>query len=830
VYCVILDLHYGVTKMALCTKTTFVYHVLLKIKPIFVERMQLKDSYYHSIDAARLSLGYAARSLRGFLVCTLMFALQQVSLFAQCSELGYVSSVSMKCGAEIMNTKTGELFWAVKGAESLVVGDVIKYDRVTIAGPSACASPSSQIFELTCVSGAPKCTSEFLVEQDAKNPFQFHFSAIGNQPTQHKFTWDFGDGSQPQQGEHVTYEFAQKVSYQVCLQVSDLSNFCQNETCKQVLVTDVNLKNCGKEAFLTAMDLSLMGQLKDLGQGKSMLQEVQWSIQKPFVPIAQSESFSFPLPQHGEYLVCANYRTSLADGSACVAEACTSINAAPTDCHNPTIAQSLNLCSNMFSPVCGCDGNTYGNECEAMLNGVTAWLLGDCKSAQASGCQADFSFEFVSGSMSDGFFVRFRNLSQGVFNNNVLDFGDGSPVMQNATWDTVTHHYSNLGLFLANFSVWKSDLQISSISKIIIADTYSAIHNALPSLGHVWPGDTDNNKKADLADLFNIGLAYYNEGIPRPNAVMAWVPQLAPNWDTQNIQKVNSKHFDGDGNGKINELDVTPIQLFNQRLDNDVATVVAGKPELKVRFLKDTIVVDPNNQATVDIAAELYLGKYTQPVTDLFGLAVALEYPSLINQSSIAFYTGEQFFGQSNQILWLQKNHFGAKQLDLGFVRKHNGGVNGFGRLAQINLQADIIIIIDLIERQSAPVLPITIAPKGIQAIDAQGNPIEISTPAIPDTLYLKILPVTSATDQVDGHQKLRSYPNPVHDVVKVLVPENTHTIHISNSLGMRVRTTHRTDSSSGLEQIPMQDLPQGIYTLTVQTNDRQFSKELIKL
>ncbi|MBL7827767.1 MAG: PKD domain-containing protein [Saprospiraceae bacterium] len=746
---------------------------------------------------------------------------------AQCSRVGWVASVTPGCGAKIIDLDNGDILQAFSGSEGLTGGQTITFQTGYSPVPLGCTVANALPVSLTCVSDTLPCIAHYGYYMHADNPLQFTFTANIYDASSQTCEWEFGDGSVAV-GEQVTHGFPLQGAYQVCLRVSDpfgsVATYCET-----VVVDAEGANGCGYEMVVTAVGTQLHGKLIPAqGVNAYPLQSVVWYSSKSSNVLAQTESFTAPLPGYGRYMVCAQYNVSSPDGlSTCASTQCRELIIAEPGCVNPVMSDVTAICpsqSALYVPVCGCNGVTYGNECEAITSGVFSWMAGEC-SVQSAACAAQMKVEIVEGSLDDGFVAQFINQSSNDYTYAQIDFGDGNGFWEGTSWDTIYHPYPAGGIYRTNLTNWKTGGCVSSVVQLLVTDALHMTVADLPAgTDYVRPGDANKDGKANAYDLLPLGIGHNSNGSPRPDATTEWTMQFAPNWTESVAGALNYKHLDCNGNGQVNEYDADVIGLHYVPLDTTPVVAPSNAPPLRVVFQQDTLVVNASVPAPVEIKGKVVLGSAAQPALGLYGLAFSMLYPDFVSHNPLAEYKTD-YFGSPNHMLWLDHDTHARRQLDIAVTRKNGLNAAGYGVIADVTFRADFIIIIDVADRSSNRTIPFTVPIRGIRANDNQGQLKQIGTPATLDTIWIKMIGLTNTQDVLA--QRITVTPNPSTQWATLFFGDlNTEAVEVFDGLGRNV-TFLQVNGENSIS-LNVQDLSPGVYTLRVLTTDGAVLKQLV--
>lgn len=453
-----------------------------------------------------------------------------------------------------------------------------------------------------------------------------------------------------------------------------------------------------------------------------------------------------------------------------------------TACIDSALINAVSNCATTYQPVCGCNQVTYANICIAQNNGVSNWTTGVCTNLQVSIQTTPANCDSTNTNCN------------GTVTATVI--GGNAPYSYNWSTGNTTSSIANLCPGVYTLTVNSSGSTVSTIKTVTIGLN-----------GCVWPGDSDNNTVANNWDLLPIALGYGQQGFSRNPASSNWAGFYAPNWNVVGglAGLPDYKHIDCDGNGLI---DLNDVAVIAQNYGQSYVRSSSATGQLPIYINSATGSPKDN------MALPINLGTLNNLASDIYGLAFTINYdPNLVEYGSVDADFLVSWLG--NDLMDIRYDFGRQGKLEVAVARKDRINVSGYGQIGILyfTIREDIL-------RSAAPgPRTMTIDINNIRVIDKNNN--EIGTNPI--SSVVTISPVTGLTKKVAKNEEIQVFPNPAKTHIQVISSNigQIETIELYTTTGQLVKSK----TNSFKEPIVIEELPEGLYILSVKTNNEVYNK-----
>ncbi|MFN8277016.1 MAG: hypothetical protein U0T84_06010 [Chitinophagales bacterium] len=322
----------------------------------------------------------------------------------------------------------------------------------------------------------------------------------------------------------------------------------------------------------------------------------------------------------------------------------------------------------------------------------------------------------------------------------------------------------------------------------------------------VYPGDANNDRRADQSDLLHIGLGYGATGPVRSGASIAWVGQQATDWTDTFQGGLNYKFADCNGNGTINAADTLAVVqnfgLYHQKTDGGNDPWRAGAPVLNVRFSKNVVVAGDTLITTIS------LGDATTPVAALYGLSFQFHFdPLVVDTGKLQFSFVSSWLGTPQNSIHLSRTFAGTGVVKAAITGIDHTSRGGNGTIAEFRS----IIITDNINGKNLAYWNNKSFITDVVAVDGQGKSVALNAGA--DSNQVEYTPNGILTVQ---EVQLRAVPNPAKGVVNLYSSEPMEAVRLVDIAGREV--VFMPVGGPTQLALPLGQVTEGVYWLQVQT------------
>ena len=339
----------------------------------------------------------------------------------------------------------------------------------------------------------------------------------------------------------------------------------------------------------------------------------------------------------------------------------------------------------------------------------------------------------------------------------------------------------------------------------------------------VWPGDMNDNGIVNEVDILYWGSAYGSEGPARSNIDTSYIGYPLPSdWAQFFNNGLNYLYADANGDGRVDDLDLTPIvNHFGMR--NDAIVTSDAFPELPgaqaTPISLTTQVNTFQNQKLVIF--EVNLGTVQQPVDSFYGFSFRLHYDTLFAKNGISANLAPENWIEQNEDdthLFIDDDRERGVA-SVAITRLDQQTVEGSGTLLR-----GIIAVEDIVLSPERDTFTLE-----IDSVRLVGSSLFRYIP--PDPVQVKVNGVVSSNrSRRIQPGLLKVYPNPAREAMRIELLDKTtyiEQINVFNTLGQRMQYVTFGGRSTS-HSMSVKNWPLGLYTVIVRTEDGLYSQKLI--